>query len=56
MLDPNTVAFASGNYINFLDAETKIMVFRRTTLGGGIGNIRVSRKPNELRILHILSK
>ncbi|XP_047346720.1 cilia- and flagella-associated protein 44 isoform X1 [Vespa velutina] len=37
--DPNTIIFASGNIIHFLDVITKRIWFRRSATGGGIGHI-----------------
>ncbi|KAL2733263.1 cilia- and flagella-associated protein 44 isoform X1 [Vespula maculifrons] len=37
--DPNTIIFASGNIIHFLDVPTKKIWFRRGATGGGIGHI-----------------
>ncbi|XP_046813292.1 cilia- and flagella-associated protein 44 isoform X1 [Vespa crabro] len=37
--DPNTIIFASGNIIHFLDVITKRIWFRRSSTGGGIGHI-----------------
>ncbi|KAF7417837.1 hypothetical protein HZH68_000490 [Vespula germanica] len=37
--DPNTIIFASGNIIHFLDVPTKKIWFRRGAIGGGIGHI-----------------
>ncbi|KAG5898603.1 hypothetical protein JTB14_020979 [Gonioctena quinquepunctata] len=45
VLDNNTVVFASGNFINFFDIETRKIWFRRTALGGGIGHIRKNPNP-----------
>ncbi|KAI4492234.1 hypothetical protein M0802_009924 [Mischocyttarus mexicanus] len=37
--DPNTIIFASGNIIHFLNVITKTVWFRRGATGGGIGHI-----------------
>ncbi|CAG9762758.1 unnamed protein product [Ceutorhynchus assimilis] len=45
VLDESTLVFSSGNYINFLDVETKEVSFRRSALGGGLGHIRKNNNP-----------
>ncbi|XP_066257532.1 cilia- and flagella-associated protein 44 [Euwallacea similis] len=45
VLDENTVAFSSGNFINFFDVPKRKITFRRSALGGGIGRIRKNRNP-----------
>ncbi|KAL1505618.1 hypothetical protein ABEB36_005142 [Hypothenemus hampei] len=45
VLDEETVAFSSGNFINFLNVPSKIITFRRSALGGGIGHIRKNENP-----------
>nr|XP_023020820.1 cilia- and flagella-associated protein 44-like [Leptinotarsa decemlineata] len=46
VLDPNTLVFASGNFINFFEIDSKEIWFRRSALGGGIGHIRKNPNPD----------
>lgn len=39
--DENTVVFASGNYLNFFDVNTRTFTFRKSAFGWGIGHIQV---------------
>jgi hypothetical protein len=39
--DPDTLIFASGNFINFFDVSSHTISFRRSALGGGIAHIKV---------------
>lgn len=39
--DEETVIFASGNFINFFNVNTRDIWFRRSALGEGIGHITV---------------
>ncbi|XP_064214804.1 cilia- and flagella-associated protein 44 isoform X1 [Tribolium castaneum] len=43
--DPDTLIFASGNFINFFDVLTKTISFRRSALGGGIAHIKANPNP-----------
>ncbi|RZC43160.1 thyroid receptor-interacting protein 11 [Asbolus verrucosus] len=43
--DPDTLVFASGNFINFFDVPTKTISFRRSALGGGIAHIKANPCP-----------
>ncbi|XP_030750373.1 cilia- and flagella-associated protein 44 [Sitophilus oryzae] len=45
VLDENTIIFSSGNFINFFDVTTRVITFRRSALGGGIGHIRKNPNP-----------
>ncbi|ERL94503.1 hypothetical protein D910_11780 [Dendroctonus ponderosae] len=45
VLDEKTVVFSSGNFIQFLNVETKEITLRRSALGGGIGHIRKNGNP-----------
>ncbi|ENN71887.1 hypothetical protein YQE_11424, partial [Dendroctonus ponderosae] len=45
VLDETTVVFSSGNFIQFLNVETKEITLRRSALGGGIGHIRKNGNP-----------
>ncbi|KAK5643495.1 hypothetical protein RI129_007340 [Pyrocoelia pectoralis] len=42
--DEKTLVFASGNYLNFFDVETRQFWFRRSANGKGIGHL--SKNPN----------
>ncbi|CAG9858658.1 unnamed protein product [Phyllotreta striolata] len=45
VLDDTTLIFASGNYLNFFNLETRELTFRRTALGGGVGHIKKNPNP-----------
>jgi hypothetical protein len=43
--DPDTLIFASGNFINFFDVSSHTISFRRSALGGGIAHIKANPHP-----------
>ncbi|XP_014209825.1 uveal autoantigen with coiled-coil domains and ankyrin repeats [Copidosoma floridanum] len=48
--DPDTLIFASGNLIHFLDVPENKLTFRRSSTGGGIGHITKNPAFNHIAI------